>query len=862
MIQLINISKRYNSKKGNNTTALDNINLKLGDKGLTFILGKSGSGKSTLLNILGGLDKQSSGNIIINNKDTNTFKSSDWDMYRNTYVGFVFQEFNLLDSYDVYNNIKLSLELQNKKISDNDIKEVLSKVSLEDISKRKINELSGGQKQRVAIARAIIKKPEILLCDEPTGNLDSTTSKEIFNILKELSKNTLVIVVSHDEESASIYADRIIRISDGKIVSDTLDIDITSNKELVLKKAHLPFMYSFKMGIDSLFKKKIKFIFSLISLTACFAFLGFTLSLYNSNYENDFLREFSKYDSTELHLYKYENIVDYEETAKKQMSSLFSGNNMSSNDLHPTPINIDDDLVKEIENNTNLKWYKDYLIINNGYITLAIDSDDDEPIYYDYSSSIIFGLLDSLDTSNIVGNIDNNSVVISSYIADIIIHNGILAKNSLDDTTDYLYKPNSYEDIINDNVYIKIENFEYINVSGILKIDTKEYDLLKQYSYNQYIDMDSGELYGKIRTLKSDMMNESLLLRVYISIDKLNAYKNIKNNTTSYLVNQTFYYNNESLSEHVISINTGYLLNNSLIYGSTKEMYIDDLNNDEVVINTGFLNLVTDGDYESKLNEYLESVPDGLEETFLKSYISSNNITSKILKSNIYNGNVYINYNYEYYKNFNIKGVIIDSKDVPIVYFSKNNISSLIKNTVTLNSLYQNISDVNTLKNILKYYPLDKSNVLASSKYNNIYTISIGLYGYKLIGKVGTFISSIVALIFLSNLILNSIKLRKKEMGILRALGSKSIDILKIFIYECLSLCILCITISSIIVPIICNKFYLYGKNQGLNYYFAIFKPYIIGYMFLFAFGLVIIISLLGSIKVIKQKPIEVILDK
>ncbi|HCC04097.1 MAG TPA: ABC transporter permease, partial [Clostridiales bacterium] len=188
------------------------------ETGMVFILGKSGSGKSTLLNVIGGLDKYDKGEIIINGKSTNQFKEKDYDAFRNTYMGFIFQEFNLIEDYSVEQNIKLALELQKKEATDDEIERILKKVELTEVSKRKINELSGGQKQRIAIARAVIKNPEIILADEPTGNLDSQTGEQIWKILKDLSKEKLVIVVSHDKESANIYADRIIEIQDGNII--------------------------------------------------------------------------------------------------------------------------------------------------------------------------------------------------------------------------------------------------------------------------------------------------------------------------------------------------------------------------------------------------------------------------------------------------------------------------------------------------------------------------------------------------------------------------------------------------------------------------------------------------------------------
>lgn len=184
MIKLENVTKTYKMSKDNNVYALNNVSLNLPNKGLVFITGVSGSGKSTLLNVLGLLDKPNSGDIYIEGKNTKSFKTKQIDYYRNTYVGFIFQEYNLLSNLNVSKNVELALNLQHKKKAKVEVKEVLERVGLNGLEKRKINELSGGQKQRVAIARAIIKNPHIILADEPTGNLDTENSKQIFSLLK------------------------------------------------------------------------------------------------------------------------------------------------------------------------------------------------------------------------------------------------------------------------------------------------------------------------------------------------------------------------------------------------------------------------------------------------------------------------------------------------------------------------------------------------------------------------------------------------------------------------------------------------------------------------------------------------------
>ena len=180
MIRIMNVSKTYKPKKGRTVAALKNIDLTIANKGMVFLLGKSGSGKSTLLNIIGGLDGYDQGDIEILGKSTKDFNEQTFNDYRNTFIGFIFQEYNLIETYSVYKNIVLALELQGKKGSREDVLQVLKQVELEDEIDRMPYELSGGQKQRVSIARALIKNPDIVLADEPTGSLDSDTAKQIF----------------------------------------------------------------------------------------------------------------------------------------------------------------------------------------------------------------------------------------------------------------------------------------------------------------------------------------------------------------------------------------------------------------------------------------------------------------------------------------------------------------------------------------------------------------------------------------------------------------------------------------------------------------------------------------------------------
>ncbi len=220
MLEVKNLKRTYKIKGGTSVHALDDVSLKFPETGLVFILGKSGSGKSTLLNVMGGLDEADDGEIIINGKSSQTFSKGEMDSYRNTYLGFIFQEYNILNDFSVKENIALALELQHKKATDEVIEGILKEVDLAGYAKRKPNELSGGQKQRVAIARALVKDPKIIFGDEPTGALDSGTGKQVFETLKNLAKTRLVVIVSHDRDFAEHFGDRVIELKDGKVISD------------------------------------------------------------------------------------------------------------------------------------------------------------------------------------------------------------------------------------------------------------------------------------------------------------------------------------------------------------------------------------------------------------------------------------------------------------------------------------------------------------------------------------------------------------------------------------------------------------------------------------------------------------------
>ena len=223
MLEVKNLVKKYQISKKSKTktvTALNNVSIKFPETGLIFLLGKSGSGKSTLLNAIGGLDTFDGGEIIIKGKSSKEFSQADFDSYRNTFIGFIFQEYNVLEEFTVAKNLSLAIELQGKAATKEKVNELLEMVEMKDFAKRKPNQLSGGQKQRVAIARALIKNPEIIMADEPTGALNSHNSDAVLNVFTKLHKEgQSIIMVTHDKKTA-LRGNRILYFKDGQIFGE------------------------------------------------------------------------------------------------------------------------------------------------------------------------------------------------------------------------------------------------------------------------------------------------------------------------------------------------------------------------------------------------------------------------------------------------------------------------------------------------------------------------------------------------------------------------------------------------------------------------------------------------------------------
>lgn len=292
MLKLLNIRKNYYA--GSTTVeALNGVSIEFRKNEFVSVLGQSGCGKTTLLNIIGGLDKYTEGDLIINGKSTKLFKDRDWDNYRNHSIGFIFQSYNLIPHQSVLSNVELALTLSgvSKAERRRRASEALDKVGLSDQKNKRPNEMSGGQMQRVAIARALVNNPEILLADEPTGALDSETSVQIMDLLKEIAKDRLVIMVTHNPELAEKYSTRIVRLLDGKIIDDTMPYS-SENDECEEKKSEkrpsMSFLTALSLSLNNLMTKKARTF--LTSFAGSIGIIGIALILSLSSGVNAYIK--------------------------------------------------------------------------------------------------------------------------------------------------------------------------------------------------------------------------------------------------------------------------------------------------------------------------------------------------------------------------------------------------------------------------------------------------------------------------------------------------------------------------------------------------------------------------------------------
>ena len=494
MLELKKIYKEYITGDFKQV-ALDKVNLNFRKNEFVSILGPSGSGKTTLLNIIGGLDNYTSGDLIINEVSTKDFKDNDWDIYRNHRVGFIFQNYNLIGHQSILSNVELALTLSGVGKSERRKKAILAlkKVGLEKHINKNPNQLSGGQMQRVAIARALVNDPDILLADEPTGALDSTTSQQIMKLLKEVAKDKLVIMVTHNPELARAYSTRIIELRDGSIISDSNPYDgkvNTVEDEIIrknkTKKTHMSFKTALGLSFNNLKTKKGRTI--LTAFAGSIGIIGIALILSLSNGVNKYIERVEAETLSSYPLTIMEESADLTEV----MGILASGKdkeiNHDKDKIYSNTImnKMFNSFVTKVSKN-DLKTFKKYLD-NNDEIGKYVNE-----IKYSYNIDLnIFntynGELVKVNPSNLMSDLGmiNSNEMSSMYSSFGIGSNDVFVelmdnKENVLSQYDLIY--GSYPEKYDEVVLIVNSNNE-ISDYTLYALGLKDQKMLKEMMYN------------------------------------------------------------------------------------------------------------------------------------------------------------------------------------------------------------------------------------------------------------------------------------------------------------------------------------------------------------------------------------------
>lgn len=494
MLELKKIYKEYITGDFKQV-ALDKVNLNFRKNEFVSILGPSGSGKTTLLNIIGGLDNYTSGDLIINEVSTKDFKDNDWDIYRNHRVGFIFQNYNLIGHQSILSNVELALTLSGVGKSERRKKAILAlkKVGLEKHINKNPNQLSGGQMQRVAIARALVNDPDILLADEPTGALDSTTSQQIMKLLKEVAKDKLVIMVTHNSELARAYSTRIIELRDGSIISDsnpyvgkvnTVEDEIIRKNKT--KKTHMSFKTALGLSFNNLKTKKGRTI--LTAFAGSIGIIGIALILSLSNGVNKYIERVEAETLSSYPLTIMEESADLTEV----MGILASGKdkeiNHDKDKIYSNTImnKMFNSFVTKVSKN-DLKTFKKYLD-NNDEIGKYVNE-----IKYSYNIDLnIFntynGELVKVNPSNLMSDLGmiNSNEMSSMYSSFGMGSNDVFVelmdnKENVLSQYDLIYGsyPKKYDEVV-----LIVNSNNEISDYTLYALGLKEPKMLKEMMYN------------------------------------------------------------------------------------------------------------------------------------------------------------------------------------------------------------------------------------------------------------------------------------------------------------------------------------------------------------------------------------------
>ena len=791
MLQLKNITKNYLSGD-NEVQALKGIDIEFRENEFVSILGQSGCGKTTLLNIIGGLDRYTSGDLIINGKSTKEFKDKDWDTYRNHSVGFVFQSYNLIPHQTVLANVELALTISGVGKTERRKRaiEALQKVGLGDQINKKPNQMSGGQMQRVAIARALVNDPDILLADEPTGALDSKTSVQVMEILKEISKDRLIIMVTHNPELAKKYSSRIVKLLDGKIIDDSNpyksseeDVKKARNKKDKSGKASMKFTTAVRLSLNNLMTKKGRTF--LTSFAGSIGIIGIALILSLSHGMQSYINRVEEDTLSSYPLTIQEASIDVTSMLEAMMGN---GEKEEHNDnkIYSRPIvnNILETVSTKLQTN-NLEEFKKYLesgdtnikdyinAIQYEYnLNLNIYKQNEDKTYQQVNPSKVFDELgfgemmesrqsaSSMMSSSMAMTqtdvwtemLDNQNLLQSQY--DVLAGNWptkynevVLIVDENNEISDYTLYSLGIKDIkeLNESME-KIKNKEKVEAG---ESESYSYDDLLNYKFKILLNTD---YYKESGNAWQDMSNDDEYMKNVVDnaeeITIVGIIKPNEENVSSSGAGMIGY--TKELKEYVIN-----KINETEIVKEQKE-------NPNINVFTGIEfpeNQNSSFDYSQLTDEqrmYMATLSEAELAELMKNYAENSTAT--------------------YDSNLSTLGVVDLNKPSTINIYPKDFES---KDMITTRISEYNDKQTNDGKeeNVITY--TDIVGVMMSSVSTIINVIS-----YVLIAFVG--ISLVVSSIMIGIITYISVLERTKEIGILRSIGASKKDVSRVFNAETL----------------------------------------------------------------------------
>ena len=791
MLQLKNITKNYLSGE-NEVKALKGIDLEFRESEFVSILGQSGCGKTTLLNIIGGLDRYTSGDLIINGKSTKEFKDKDWDTYRNHSIGFIFQSYNLIPHQTVLSNVELALTISgvNKEERRKIAIEALQKVGLGDQLNKKPNQMSGGQMQRVAIARALVNDPDILLADEPTGALDSNTSVQVMEILKEISKDKLIIMVTHNPELAEKYSTRIIKLLDGKVTDDSnpykasdTELENAKNKKEKSGKASMKFKTAVHLSLNNLMTKKGRTF--LTSFAGSIGIIGIALILSLSHGMQSYINKVEEDTLSSYPITIQESSIDMSAMMETMMGN--SDSEEHDNDkIYSKAIMGDmlETLSSKVQTN-NLKEFKKYIESDESDIKNCINAveygyDLDLNIYKQkedgtaykvnpssvlenigfgdmvkanqQSSSIMSGAM--MTETDVWTELLNNQKLLESQY-DVLAGNWPLKYNEVvliadknNEVSDYTLYSLGIKDVSEfGNAFEKLQNGEEIKTND--DKTSYSYEELLNYTFKIVLNTD---YYKKVGNTWQDMSSdEEYMKELMKNAEEIKIVGIIKPNDETVASSEAGLIGyNKDLKEHIIN-----KVNESQIVKEQKE-------NKDINVFTGIKfpeNTNTTFDYTQLSNEqkaYMATLSEAELAQLMQTYSENSSAT--------------------YENNLKKLGVVdLDNPSsinlYPKDFESKDKIADIITD-------YNNKqTEQGKEENVINYTDL------VGIMMNSVSTI-INVISYVLIAFVG--ISLVVSSIMIGIITYISVLERTKEIGILRSIGASKKDVSRVFNAETL----------------------------------------------------------------------------